>query len=488
MAEFITAGEGDFFVQVERAEMFSHLSCVGVGDLPLPKGDLTPVYCPDPAQKGKFKIEGFIQGTPATPTVTITRPLSSVANWLLEQPCDFVGWVTYGCAGQRADPENYDLGVLLFGMTISNSRILAEAVAMGPDNESRVNTNADVSYLDRLLVYRLSFNRLGMNNVAAANGIAFLPQRCEDRCGPARDACQEGYMALDGTLYDAEAKYSLNGDTWTATTADPFAAGGNASKVVVVETAGVGHRAIYARSTSVAGTPAEIAYTSDRGETWTNVDVGSVAGQAINMLIAYGGKLFIAATGGYIYVSEDNADTWDALEEANETTEDLRDIVMYSLTQGYAVGNNNVFLYTTDGEGWNSRVGPVTATNLLSVAVNDKGHVFVGAADGGLYVSESEGATGTWLTRRSFGAGSIDRIVFDDTHRYVGVLIHNTAAGVGMVYRTKNGGASWQLLGGQVGAWNRGLNDISICDQNTLVVVGEVHEGTTFVAKTSPVG
>ena len=119
MGEFFKAGEGDFFVQLERRDVFSHLACVGVGDLPKNMGDLTPQYCPDPAHKGKFVIEGFIQGEPGANTVTLVRPLARKANFLLETKCAFVGWVTYGCDGTRASPENYLLGAILYGMQVA---------------------------------------------------------------------------------------------------------------------------------------------------------------------------------------------------------------------------------------------------------------------------------------------------------------------------------------------------------------------------------
>lgn len=491
MGEFITAGEGDFFVQEEWSEIFDHLTCVGVGDLPLPSGDLTPQYCPDPAQKGKFKVDGFIQDEPGTPTTTLTKPLSPVANWLLEQSemgCAFNFWATYGCGGTRGNPENYDIAVLGFGARVSNSRILGEAVAMQPSDEARVMTDAEISYQARKMFYQLYVARQTVINTAAANGIAFLPQACASRCAPARKSCWEGYMALDGTMYNSEVKYTKNGGgTWAQTATDPFTySGGDASDVVVFETANGGHRAVVARGSVTEGEPAEIAYTEDWGATWHNVDVGAVNDQYITDLFSYGGEIFAVCTGGYIYVSSDLGDTWTALESGDETVQMLNSIAMYSSQVGYAVGNNNAFLYTTDGDEWNARTGPAAATNLLSVAVNGEGHVFVGAADGSLYRSEDGGVTWPDEDVRNFGTGSIDFIAFDTDLRYVGLLIYNTAGGVGTMYRSHDGGASWQAPTGQTTGWNSGLNAGHICDQNHFFVVGEAHGGTTFVAKANP--
>lgn len=493
MPEFIRASEGDLFVQDDPSVAFEHLTCTQVGDLPFPQGDLTPVYCPNPAQKGRFIIEGFIRGEAGAATTTLQKPLSNVANWLLEaseEGCEFNGWIPYGCAGERGNAENWDLGVILFGMMVSNSSILASAVAAQPADEARVNTSADLSYMARMMIYLLRFDRQGVDNTADANAVAFLPMRCADRCGPARRLCAEGYMALSGSLYDSEVKYTTNGGvSWDQVTTGPFALGGSVSDLVLLEVS-AGHRAIFSRGSSTAGVGAEVsiyeAFTKVRD---VYVPISGIAGQTIQALYAYGGRVWAAASGGYIYLSTTSGDMWSEAEAANETDEDLNDISMYTVNQGYAVGDNNVVLVVQDGSDWNAETGPAANTDLLSVDVNHAGHVFIGAADASLYVSEDEGNTYEVDRQIDFGSGSIDYISFPDkTMRYAGMLIHNDANGIGWVYRTKDGGVTWQMVGTQLTAWNSGLNGGFMCDQNKLVVVGNVHEGTTFIGSTSVVG
>jgi len=480
----VKAGEGDFFSQEELDEAFEHVACVDVGDLPRPKGDLTPVYCPDEAQKGKFKIEDYIQGEPGAAATTLRKPLDTLANYLLELDCPINIWITFNCAGPRGDSENYSLAVLLYQAQVSNSTILGEAVAMGPDQEARVMTNAELSFEDRLLFYQIAFSPQALDNTAAANAIAFLPKTCESSCSAARALCRQGYMAMDGAMYNSEAKYTLNGGaSWQECAADPFIYnGGDGSDVIVVPTA-TGHRAIFSRGSATAGEPAEVSITTDWGATWDNNDVGAVAAQFISHMFHLGGWIWAACSGGYIYRSKDLGETWTPLEAGVETGLNLRDIVMYSASVGYALGDTNTFLYTTDGEEFNARVGPAPLVNLHSVRVNNAGHVFVGAADGTLYVSQDEGVT--WGARREFGAGIITRIKFDETTRYIGALTYNTGAPVGTTYRSHDGGATWQAPAGQVGAWNAGLNDVFVCDQNAFFVCGEVFDATTFVAKAS---
>jgi photosystem II stability/assembly factor-like uncharacterized protein len=65
--------------------------------------------------------------------------------------------------------------------------------------------------------------------------------------------------------------------------------------------------------------------------------------------------------------------------------------------------------------------------------------------------------------------------------------VYNTAAPVGLIYRSINAGATWRApTTGQVGNYNSGLNDIHICDQNHAFVIGETHGGNTFIAQVEP--
>jgi len=485
---FIQGLDGDLYVQENTRENWAHLDCVSLSDVPFPLGDYTNVYCPDNARKGQVKVIGQIQGDAGSGTTTITRPLQTTVNWLFENRCAFNALITWACDGSREIPENFEVAAVLFDVRPTQPTLSTPVVTSRGEDE-RINTALEVSYTAVYLVYKTIVNTIAMTNTAAANGVAFLPKQCDTKCATGRGACEYGYMGLDGTLYDSEVKKTWNGTSWYQSTVDPFEEGGDAGPIVIFPTID-GHRAIVARISASGWMPAEIAYTEDWGETWTNVDVGTVVGQTINAMIQYGGYVYIACSGGYIYVSKDMGDSWSILS-SGVTTEDLNGIVMYSSSVGYAVGDNNAFLYTLNGEDWYERTGPAVGVDLLSVTVNDDGVVFVGAADGNLYRSEDgganwldqDGATGEWL---SLGAGSIDWIGFDSDARYFGWLIYNDADGLGHIYRSINGGATWRRPAGQTGAWNSGLNAGFVCDTNSFYFVGEVHGGTTLVGQVEP--
>ena len=293
-------------------------------------------------------------------------------------------------------------------------------------------------------------------------------------------------MGLAGSQDNSEIKITEDGSTWVEGVFDPFLYnGGDAGKPIYFDISG-GERVVFPRGSPAVDEYAEVSWSEDRFATDpTDVYVGAVNDQTIQRLRKYRGVAWAAASGGYIYKSVDMCDNWTTESAAVATAEDLSDIIMYSERVGYSVGRNNAFLYTLNGSTWVAGTGPAVGTDLHTVTVNSSGHVFVGAADGTLYVSVDGGDN--WDTRRAFGAGVLQRIEFDIDTRYFGVLIHNTAAPVGTVYRSFDGGATWQAIPGQTATWNSGLTDLHICDQNHIVVVGEAHDGTTFVANAIPV-
>ncbi len=483
----ITRGQGNLFIQDDWTEDFYLLTCTGVGDVTVPSGDLTAKYCPDPEHSGDFMISSYIRGEAGMVSTTLTRPLSSVYNFLLENKCGGNALITWICEGARELPSRYILAALLYNFSFSGDRVLGQPVAAETGDNDRVSVNANIQAAALRMIYGLEWVQQTLRNTADANGVVFLPEKCASDCSDERGLCEIGFLGLDGSQYNSEVKYTLDfGSNWTQTTVDPFAYnGGDSGKPIVFELSGGTERVIVPRISQAVGEYAEVAITEDRGVTWANVYVGTVDSAYLRKLWKYRGKMWACGTGGYIYISTDLGDTWTAQESGVETTQTLNDGTMYDESIGYCVGNNNEFLYTlSGGADWASRVGPAVGANLLSVAVNGKGHVYVGASDATLYRTTDKGVT--WETVRDFGVGTIPAVYFDNTLKYIGFLIYNTGAPVGKVYRSINGGATWLEVTGLPA--NAGLNDLWICDQNTAIVVGNTYAGETFVAKAFPVG
>jgi hypothetical protein len=483
MAEFITNAEGNFFVQDEAAEEFAWLTCTGVGDIDVPKGDLTKITEQDPLQSGRFKIAGTVRGAPGAGTYTLTKPLAKVYNYLVERNCAFQGRINWVCRGSRQDPTNYELAVLMLGSEATGSRIIAP-VAQEQGAEARVNTEMNVSFDALTFLYQLRMAQVAVTNTEDALAMSFLTSQCEDRCGPGFGMCEYGIIGMNTAgAYATEVKITRNaGVTFAATAADPFLYGGAVGAALTLLTI-TGPQLIVFRGSTVVGYPAEVSVSDDHGATWTDYLIGGVNGDFINAAALNGANIFAVGTGGQIFKSTDSGVTWTTVEDGAGGA--LNSIAFADENVGYAVGAGNVFLTTDDGGAtWAVGTGPAVGEDLLAVAVNSKGHVFVGSNAGAMYVSEDVGVT--WETRVDLGSGSIDWIAFDADNHYVGAMIWNTAAPVGYLYRSENNGAAWRRVSGM--PVNSGLHTGHICDVNHIYVAGAAHGGTTFIAKALPVG
>lgn len=485
----IEASEQSLFAQPDPSAVTDPLTCIGIGDITIPVGDRSIVYCPS-ATSGEYDPIGFIRGAPDPITLTLTRPLETVYNYLLEGgECPSVYRMNNVCPGTpRTLVTNYLLGVLLYGGQFT-SRVIAAPAALEPGENARVNTTGELSALSADFVKRLQSARQAMTQTQHANEITMLPKSCGTKCGLYRNLCAEGYMVLDtdytGIYGDVVLWTADTGATWAATTTQPFTAlGRNGTDVEVILTAG-GHRVIVSGG-AVPGLPPEISYSDDGGVLWTNVNPQTGAGTAnrgVNRLAwDRRNRLWAAADDGRIYMSSDIGNTWTVPENGVETVQDLNDIEFYTDLIGYAVGDSNVVLQTLDGATWDALTGPVPGVNILSVAVNRFGHVFIGTNDARIFRSVDAGVT--WAEMIDFGAGSVDKIEFDPFNIYVGYALWNNSTPNGVVRRTEDGGNTW--LGGEIGLTtpnNAGLYGIHVCDANGLFVVGDTVGGTTFCAR-----
>lgn len=477
---FIQRSKGGLFVQEAPDDSFTFLTKVGVGAITVPKPDREARYEPG-AMAGKFNIAGFIEGEPSEGSVTLTRPLSSVQNWLLEQTCPFQAMVSIPCRGGRSLWENYWLQVLLFQAQVESGEI-EESVVLEPGENDRILTSADIIAADVKLIYSLDGTTQTTETTTSGYAIEVFPEQCESECAELIKKGQvawgalvsAGYLAADSVIYTED-----YGATWEATAADPFEGNRDCNDIMLIPTSGdYGYRVIVAGSGD-PGHHAEISYTDDLGASWTDVEVGEMNSQAINGLaLDYKGRIWAVASDGMIYRSDDNGVSWELIDDAT-TANDLYEIVFYDEYTAMAVGESNTVLVSEDGgDTWTSVTGPSAGNDLYCIDVNYFGHFYVGAADDALYMTDDEGDE--WTEVRDFGSGAIKSIDFESDLRYGGWLVRNDGSGDGYTYRSRDGGNTWDLLETLT---NSGLEDIAAIDFNEALEIGDAHGGTTFVAK-----
>jgi photosystem II stability/assembly factor-like uncharacterized protein len=491
---YITNAEGNFFWQTKRRRPHTWLTCTGVGDIDMPKGDRAADMCPDPMRSGRFKIHGFRRGQPAAGTYDLTKPLSKTYNALIDSDCDFVGRVNWVCRGIRQDPTNYEVAFLMLDSGPTRTGITAP-VARDGDSEARVDTTLAINFSPGIILYRVAIARIDVENEADAYCVYFMPKQCADRCGNARDLCEHGIIGLDDLglyAYESEVKKTLDGcASFEECATDPFSYGGAVRTCLILETLG-GESYLVFRGEAVVGAPAEVGISYNRGVTWENHFIGNTYGEFVYDVKMLGADIYVCCNTGAIYRSSDQGLTWARLSDGTAAGGNaLYKMAFYGEGSGYAVGESNTFVYTLNANTWIAGTGPAadTGADLRSIGISDAGDLLIGTDDGRMFRSEDGGDTfidpngvvGEWL---NLVGGSIDWIGFSEEDGYVGLMLYNDVANRGWAYRSEDGGATWRRIVGQPN--NLGYNGAYICDPNHAVIVGNVYDGSTFIAMMTP--
>jgi photosystem II stability/assembly factor-like uncharacterized protein len=219
--------------------------------------------------------------------------------------------------------------------------------------------------------------------------------RCVSGSSPAQRACKIGFLAGDtltgspsGTV---DVYYTTNyGQTWAATSTDPFAASEIVSSLAVFAVGANTRRVIALRGTTDGANPAEIGYSDDDGTTWTNVNVGSTVGQfgqTPGSLFALDQRNIWAVAGnGYVYISEDGGVTWSTQDAGVAMTSQINAIHFADQRSGFAVGNSDDVIRSIDGGvSWGAVTDVGSGGNLRCVFTIDAQRAWVGTSNGRLY-------------------------------------------------------------------------------------------------------
>jgi photosystem II stability/assembly factor-like uncharacterized protein len=190
-----------------------------------------------------------------------------------------------------------------------------------------------------------------------------------------------------------------------------------------------------------------MAYSDNRGATWATVNIGGGAAQHGPM---YGHALFsldryhiwCATNLGYIYKSIDAGVTWVAKETGTIHVGTNYFVHFADKSYGISGGAAGVISLSEDGgETWHA--GGIPAASLARCGWRqDKYVCWVGLDNGALYKSTDGGLT--WVLQApGFGAGQLPRSMWW-VNAYQGFILVATAGPLAQVYRTNNGGNSWE--------------------------------------------
>lgn len=452
--------------------------CYQIGDTTEPQGDRTPHYCRDLTRgAGNFKISKQTRGMPGLITFQLSAPKYRMNNLLRTLTCPFDLQAVVKSCGDQTTQVGWEQIDHYRNCEITNR---SKSASASRDSEERVLITADVSASDFQELREVTFARQTSVVVEAANSIAYCDQpQCADECGDYSPGCQI-LVAVHDRQAAAAALVNRSvdgGGTWGAVAGQPFLVAEDISDVVCDA-----DRIIVARMTNDAANPPEIGYSDDNGATWTNVNMPAPAvnGGLEDLFKLDTRHLWATGNSGYIYFCDDWGLTW-ATQDAGVASggNSLNAIHFVNEFVGYAVGAADTVVKTVDGGStWAAATATGGAAALNTVFAITEDLVYAGDAAGDLYVS-TDGAV-TWA-QRAFpgdGVGSVQWVEFYDEE--FGFMLHDSAAPVGRVLRTTDGGSTWEA---QNAVANTGLNRLVVCNPNSAFVAGEPNGGVTFLGE-----
>lgn len=473
-----------------------------------PPGDISRRYQPDQFERDEFHEIFAKQGAPAPVTTTLTTYTRPTRNWLetIRGGQNFAVYILQGCRrGIFSDYVRGDrLQDCLFTAKGKTGTAMRQA-ERGAPGVSEKTFGVEANPLSPEF-FPLSLVRLTTAEAQGLRAVSFytIPKKADD-CGPAKGRCQEA-LAVAGSAADPATANVIRttnyGNTWAATSTDPFGAGEHIAAIVSFPF-GSGTRHIVARGLTDAGNPAEVSINDgdgvSAGNAWTPVNVGSTNGEFVTwhraLFAQDQANVWMVTDQGNIYKSENAGLTW--FEKTTSNTNQLNAIKFLG-SFGLAAGVSNTLLKTLDnGESWNAVSGPSSqsAAAIQAVEIISKNFWWLVYNDGEVWYTFDAGAN--WSQRTialPSGASGIDRV--NDIHfinAYDGAMAGTVSIGSadqGVIYRTLDGGYNWELfaLGTDFDATGIGLRQVHVCDIDTIYAVGEPVGSTAAIYKATVAG
>lgn len=485
MSEALKSSLGSLYIQFTPGQKPEYFGCADLDAIEEPGGDQTLVQCHD--GNGGFKTVGSTGAPPDAVTTSITAltfPDQDVLDELSK--CPITLYAMQRDCGRAGIFSNYVRGHIVHHAKVTTRT--DENVVMRVD-DTETTRKFDLSGWNP--VYRFKKLVAALQDIAETadlHTISFCnSEECAGGCGANKTICTDGFIGADSTVGSPSALADVwdtgdGGSNWANVVGHPFdaAVAITASSCFAIDRSTT--RWLVAAEGQV-GVPLHVSYSDDGGTTWTQVHVGSTNQEGVEtgegMFALDMEHVWLVTDANHVYFSDDGGVTW-TLQYTG--TGDLNGVHFSDENNGYVVGDAGQIYKTTDGGvSWSAVTDPTGGANINTVYVFSSYRAIIGTAGGEVWQTWNGGTSFTEETHfTDTGTGSIADIVF--VNDYCGVMLHNTAAPVGSVYITHDGGYNWEKL---TTPSNAGLNQAYMCGCNLAYAVGNASGGTGIVVKVS---
>ena len=272
-----------------------------------------------------------------------------------------------------------------------------------------------------------------------------------------------------------------------------------------------------------------LVYSTDGGETWTEVELTDLATHDCSAVVVVGSYLLIAAdtiialydkdgtynssytasgniaamaaidaakivavgASGLVLYSEDGGGTWSSVSTG--VTENLVSVAIKDVNTWYIGGANGTFLrYERPSMTAVSVPSAISTATINSIAIPEsyagfprEETVYIAASAGRVYKSDDKGATWEEVIFASSGSGNTAAIGFTELLGQVLWILHHDASGNGVLYRDWSGGAGGATNNVEEISvpTNSGFGALVLQDANTAYIGGNVHSSADMVVK-----
>lgn len=405
-------------------------------------GSIDPKYVHDPRAQGRYRLvqRATSPGDLPKATIRMMERHGGIPSQLKTKNCSFNLYQNVGTCVDLSDfVSGWNDYVLVYAGAIVMDKDLGNRNPF--DSDDMLQDSLNVTLSEVFPVGALYFGEVaGAQTDREVIDIVYGGSETCGDCGTPDDGTQKIYAiattsGAGSPGLPSEVVYSLDGgSTWLEKSIDGI---GATSAVSAIE---------------VAGSRLIVVSNAETGYFWADIDSRGVPGTftkvtlsaAPNDVVALSAReVYFAANGGYVFKSEDVTSGATAVTSGTVTANNLQRIAAVDDVIVASGASSTVIKSINRGQTWSvTAANPfATSTTVQAVTVLDASRYWVGGANGRVVSTIDGGMTWNQYTFPGAGAGQVRDVVFASDE--IGFILHDTAAPVGRVFSTWNGGKDW---------------------------------------------